>query len=421
MSLVDDLFVTETLTAVRDKVLGFAAGAGLTITDWIVGDPGQQLLETVTQALQSFTQITTGITRGFVSLDTSTDPGDPDPWDPENENLTPAQGYLTAFGLNTFFTTRQEASFATGAVTFTNAGAIARTFLPGGLVFTWSVSPPTGNPPTYRNAADPAIYTNPDGSVTVAAGAHIDLPIVAEEIGSRSSAPPSRITLTTSLVGCSATNAAAVTGTDREDAEVYRGKCRQAPARVSLGGPVAIYEYLATKNLDGTPLLNASNNTVGITKVSASNDSATGIVDVYYAANAAAPLAEDVTAANNNIEAEAFACPDSITFTGAAATVTTVTVAGTGKLTPGPGRTTTAAKQAIVDALAAYAIPFPIGGKDQVAGAGVVYKVDLQAVAAAAYPGLYDVLVTTPAGATSAIAAGHVMAISTSTVSWTIT
>jgi hypothetical protein len=421
VSLFDDLISASSLEDVRTTVIGYAQVALLPITSWIVGDVGQQMLEVVTQLGFAVESTRVRIVRGLASLDTATDPGDDDPNDSGNAALDPAPGFLSFLGESTYGTVRTEETFAEGLVTFVNAGAIARTFKPFGLVFTWTANSPPVPGPTYRNAADATIYTNPDGSVTVPAGTSRTIPVIAEEIGSGSNTPANSLSLTTTLVGCTATNGAAVLAVDREDAEVYRTRCRQAMSRLSFGGPADALAYLAAKSLTGAPLLNASGNPVAINRAYVSPDSATGIVNAYFASPSGAASSEDVTAANDNIELNAFVIFDAITYTGAAAVNVPVTVAGTGKLRPGPGRTTAAAKAAIVAALTAFFETFAIGGLDQVAGAGVLYTVDLQAIAAASYGGLYDVLVATPAGATTALALGRVATLSTSVGSWTIT
>lgn len=429
MTVFSDSLISETLSSVRAKLISAAQGAGLTVTDWVVGALSQQMLESHAQAAFTFVGSVARIVRGFAGLDYATDPGDPDAYAPSNADLAPSAGFLSNMGLNTFFTERAGATFAGGFVTFTNAGIAARTFGPGALVFTWTVGPPSPAP-TYRNAGDPSIYTNADGTVTVNAGSSLSIPVSAEEIGTRSNAPASSLSLTTSLVGCSATNPLAVLGTDREDAAVYRGRCRKAPARLSLAGPSAAYEYLSAKNLDGTPLYNGvdgsghldgTGDPVNIDRVQVTQDSATGIVNAYYASPEGAAIADDVTAANLNIEAEAFAVPDAITFTGIAATETLVPVIGTGKIAAGPGVSAALVKDAIVAAQEAYFASFPLGGLDQVAGAGVLYTEDLRGVARAAFPGLYAVDVSTPAGATTAIALGHVATTDTDAADWTIT
>lgn len=417
-TLFEQLIQNETVASVRARIVAHAQAAELAITNWIVGSVGEQLLATMTSATHLASLTYAKAIRGFASLDTSTDPGDEDPYEPGNANLEPAAGFLSVLGENTFRTIRGEATFATGFVSFTNAGPAIRTFSPGALTITWTDDPPDP-PPTYRNAPDDSLYTNPDGTITVGVGVTVDLPIVAEEAGTRSNAGPETLTLTTTLNGCSITNASPIVGTDRESAPDYRARCKQAPNRVSLSGPGGAYGYLARTNLDDTPLLNASGAAVNISRVQVSEESATGIVDVCFASPSGAAIAEDVTAANANIESESFAVPDAITYTGAAATEVEINVSGTAKLKNAPGASTDDAEAAITAALTAAFAAFEIGGVDQVDGAGVIYTTDLRAIAACAYPGLYDVALVSPVGASTALAKGEVAVFATS--GWEIT
>lgn len=417
MGLFEDSQKPSTESNVRAQIIAYAQAAGLQVTSWLVGSVGQQILETMVAALYGYTQTVPTIVRGFASLDTATDPGDVDPYDATNAALTPAPGFLSNLGANTFGTTRNEAANASGFVTFSNAGVVPRTFAPYGLVFTRNYGSPA---PTYTNTPDPAIYTGGGGTVTVAPGASLVIPIAAISPGSANSAPPSTIALTTSLLGCTATNAAAVLGTDREGADAYRARCRQAPARTSLGGPGAAIAYLAATQYDGTPVINGSGTASNITRVYVSSDSTTGIVDAYYASPTGPAVAADVTAANLNITSYAYATPDAITFTGVAATGTTITCSGTVKIKARPGLVTATVQKAIVDTLTAHFATIPIGGIDQVAGAGVVYAADIQAIIRTAYTGIYDPILTSPIGASTAIALGHVPVLSTTTGSWTV-
>lgn len=422
MSFLDDILASDTLTSVRTSIQGYAQAAGLIITSWTVGDVGQQIFEAVSSTVYQYTRVVSRVTRGFISLDTATDPGDPDTFDPANEDLDPAPGFLSYLGENTYGTVRTGETFASGVVTFLNTGtgAITRTFGPGALSFRRSTGSP---PPTYRNAPDASIYTNPDGTVTVASGAQLDIPVVADVIGADSDAGPGTLSLVTSLVGASATNASAITATSRETAAAYRAKCRQAPARLSFGAPADAIAYLASKTLDGQPLTNENGDTVAITRAYVSNDSATGIVNAYFAtpAGGTAVSDDDLDAATANIETNAYAVMDCVTFNEYKATDVTVTVVGTGRLLNGGATAIAAAKTAIVEALQDYFESFPIGGLDQTAGAGFLYTDDIEAIAATAYPGLYNVQVTTPAGASTALAEGHVAVLSTAVGSWTIT
>lgn len=419
----DALIANETASGIRAKVIGFAHGAGLVITDWIVGAVGQQMFEAFINATFATTSTFAQAVRGFASLDTATDPGDADSFDPNNAGLAAAPGFLSAQGANVFGTPRDGATFASGFVTFVNAGAVARTFAPGGLVFTYTVGSPPSPAPTYRNAPAPAIYTNPDGTVTVPAGATLaKLPIAAEIIGTGSNAPPSSLSLTTTLTGCSATNPTSVLGTDIEDADAYRVRCRRAPARISLGAPSAAYAYFANTNLDGSPLFNEDGAEVEIDgRTYVSQDSTTGIVTTFYATASGGASPEDVIAANENIAIQSFAVPGAITFFGASATPVAIHVAGTARVRTRPGVTAALAQAAIVKALATAFAALPIGGDDQTAGAGVIYTSDFLGVAQAAYPGLYDVVISTPSGGTTALALGHVATLTSDPATdWTV-
>jgi hypothetical protein len=408
MSLFDDAIAGLSLSQVRTTVLGHLQAASLTVTNWRVVGVGKQMFEGFVAAAQAYVASQAAIVRGFASLDTSTDPGDVDAYDANNQALPAAPGFLSAMGANVFGTTREEASFATGSCTFVNAGPGARVLAPGSVIWTWTVGSPPDPPPTYINTNDPSIYL--DGTVTVPAGTSIALPVRCEVIGAIGSAPANSLSLTTTLVGCTSTNPAAIVGNDREDAATYRRNCRQAPARLSLGGPSDAYAYLAVKTLEGDVLLNDADPPVptSITRVQVTQDSATGIVDAYYASGSGAAIADDITAAVRNTKFNAFAVPDAITFTGFAATPAVIHVVGTAKIKARIGITAQAVAEGIVASLVANGKTIPIGGVDQIANAGVVYTSDLEAFARAGYTGLYDVVVTTPAGLSTPIAVGNV-------------
>jgi len=422
MGVFTDLLSSEAMTSVRRRIVEAAQSAELLITAWVEGDVAEQMLQVVSLVAYQTSRSVTAIVRGYASLDTSTDPGDVDPYDPDNEDLEPEPGFLSNMGESWFSTPRQDATFASGYVTFNNTlGIVARTFAPDSLTFTWTGGTPPSPAPTYRNSADDTIYTNPDGTVTVAAGASLDIPVTAEEIGTRSNAHASTLSLTTTLSGVTATNASPIIGTDREAAGPYRERCRQAPSRMSMAGPPHIYAYLAKTKLDGTPLLNASGNQVNITRVQVIDDSDTGDVDVYFASGSGAASSEDVAAANANIELESFSVPGTRSYTGQAASEVPISVGGTAKLASYAGASVADAKQAIVDALTAAFATYDIGGKDRVAGAGKLYTNDFQAVAANAYKGLYDLEVTTPVADETALAKGNVGTITTTVGDWSVT
>jgi hypothetical protein len=217
-------------------------------------------------------------------------------------------------------------------------------------------------------------------------------------------------------------NPSSVVGSSREPATAYRSRCRKAPARLSLAGPAAIYGYLANTNLDGTPLLNASAPPaqVGINRVATSEDSATGIVTVYFASPAGAPLPEDVTAANLNIQTYAFAVPDAITYSGISATESTTFVSGSVRVKFATGLDVSRIKAAIVAKLLEQWKEIPIGGMDSDGASGKIYLNDIEGIVKSAWPGLYRVQIATPSGDTS-ISSNTVSVLNTSAGSWTVT
>lgn len=429
MSFFDDRIAPVTAASVRGQVIGYAQGAGLKITNWRIMSVGAQIFEAVTAALYAFTNIVPVYVRGFASLDTSFDPGDDDPYDPNNINMDPEPGFLSTYGKNTYGVERTEPGYATGFATFVNNGAGVRTIGPSGLIFTWTGGTPPTPPPTYTNTPDPAVYTNADGTRTVGVGESVTLPVRAQVRGSIASAPAGALSLTTTLVGCSATNAFAVLGNDREDAASYKTKCRQAPARLSFGGPGGAYEFLASKKIDGTPLFNAGTppTQVAITRVQSTEESDTGIVTVHYASDSGGAIAEDVAAANANIRLNALAVPDCITFTGLAATPVAMHIVGTARIRQRPGVTAAVVAAAIVANLVKEFKAIPIAGVDRVSGAGVIYRADIQSMARAGFDGLYDVEILTPGSSTFALAEGQVATVNSvpgnglGSGDWTIT
>lgn len=443
MSAFDDLIQNPTLAGVRSLVYGYAAAANLIITNWLKGGVGQQTFEAQTRAAYNYVSVQGALVRGFASLDTSTDPGDVDPYNPSNATLPPSPGLLSAFGENTFGTKRIGQTFASGFVTFTNGGAGSRTFGPETLVFTWTANTPPTPAPTYTNVADPTVYTNPDGTVTVAAGASVDLPIQAQEIGTRSNVGvASSITMTTVLLGCSATNAAAVLGQDREGANAFRARCRLAPSSVSPNGPADAIRYIAlgsAETLNGdvyylptatdvglgidsdgniVQLPNPVGTSLGITRAQVTNDSATGNVIGFFATAAGAPSGGTVTKIANLLNAIYW--PDATTRSFNAAIGTTVTTTATIKAKGGPGITTAVIANAISAALAAAFPEFPVGGFDQTAGAGTLYADEVKAIINNAHPAIYHVAMTSPAGDT-ALALGHVAVLSNTITSGDVT
>lgn len=399
MALID-LFTPATLDEIKAKIGQFAGLGKLAITLWYSGAPGEQLFQAFSRAAAVYVGGNAPIIRGFF-LDYATDPGDFDAYNPANEALDPAPGFLSALGEQCFFTVRPGATFATTAITFHNASGTPQTFAPGGVTVAAAGHPEI----TYTNDADPTFYTGPGGTYTLVAGATVDIQFTAQTPGSSFNASPGELSvLVSGWPNVTVTNAGAALGTDRMEVNAYRALCRTQAAATSPNGAPDAYYRLSRLNLDGTPLINALGAAVGITKVYVSQSSTTGRVDVYYADGDGAADSNDVTAANTNITLNAVAVPDCVTFTGAAATNVDITVTWTVKYRAkylGAAIVGTDVKAAINAALVArFRGDYDIGGFDQTLGAGTIYASDIRGVVERAHPAIYSATLSSPAGDT---------------------
>jgi len=425
-----DLYVKPTLAGIKASVVDIAQGAGLLVTSWIFGEPSERWIEISARAIDLFTStIVTQYARGFF-LDLATDPGDPGDL---SADQTPRPGWLSALGLAWYGTERRGQTFASGSVSLTNSSGAAKTFFPGDFTFQNDTAASDGGFATYVNAPDPSVYVNVDGSVTMADGATLTIPVTAEIIGSYSNASPGQISIVvTGTFGTfTVTNGAPVTGEEREAPEAYRERCRTAADSQSPGGPGAAYRRAANTAIDGSPLqLYTGAGAVGITRTQVIAPDGLGTVNCYFADRDGPCTTDDLDSANANIIGVAKGVitdpigvvPDGVSYTGLQAASLSVSVAGSVRIKAGPGVTSAGVKQAIVDALGANFETIPIGGLDQDSGGfGTIYTSDFVGVVRDAFPGIYDPIVTTPATSSTAVDAGYVPVLSTSTGDWTVT
>lgn len=413
-----DILSAATLAEVQNSIATFAALGRLYITQWASGTPAEQFFQAISRAIQASGLMSSAAIRGQY-LDYAVDPGDDDPYDPGNISLTPAPGWLSALGLNSYGTERRGETYANTPITLTNTGSTPHYLTPFGVIVARSGHPET----TYRNSADASVYTGSGGTYALAPGASVSLSFSAESPGAASSAGFNELTVVVSgQLGVTATNPAAAIGEDREDAPAYRIRCRQQSAATSPNGAADAYRYFATTALDGTPLLRPDGAAVGITRIYVSQASISGIVNVYYADDDGPADADDVTAANENITLNAIAVPDCITFgpdtTGglaAAASNITVTWAVEYQLRyAGKAVLGSTVKAAIVAALTARFTTYPIGGFDVVGLHGTIYAEDIRATVKGAHPAIYNATISAPAGDTS-ITLGHVAVLTSPT------
>lgn len=416
-------FVEATLAEVQSKIAQFAAVGKLFINAWMVGDPAEQFYQAISRTIQYYTAQNATVVRGFVSLDTATDPGDEDPYSPGNAALDPVPGFLSYLGENNYYTFRILETYATTSVTFENTTAFSvGPFAADSLTF----SIPTHPEITYRNSAMPSLYTGPGGTLTVLAGQTVTLDIEAESPGSLSKASPGEITvLVGGALGVNVTNPGAAIGNDRENAPNYRQRCREQAASVSPNGHADAYRYLSRTNANGTPLLQSLTvspvgdgaTAVSITRLYVSQSSTTGIVTVYFADDDGASSAVNVATANENITLNVIAVPDCVTYSGLPAVNVPITVTWAVKYRAkylGQSISGAVVKAAIGAALEDRFANYPIGGFDQTAGAGTIYAADVRAVVERAHPAIYTATLSSPAGDT-ALALGRVAVLTTPT------
>lgn len=446
MTLFSEYFSAETLAATRARILGYAQAAGLRVTNFVKVSVPYQIVETMTNAANYSSALSSRLVRGYASLDTSTDPGDEDPYDSTNASANPARGMLSEKGAGDYGTERITDGFARGTITITNASGGAIDIAPEAVTFARdTVDPDTGLTPTYRNIADAAVYTNPDGTVTIANGATLDVTIEAEEKGAGSNAGASHVALSTNLgTGVTATNAASIVATVRESAEAYRAKCRSAASILSLGGPQDAYRYIALSAKkaddgsvffippwgDGTTgigvdsdgafavIPDATGTAIGINRVYVSQSSATGTVAVYFASADGDPGATALTDLTALFDAVYW--PECTTRSFHRATNVTVTIAGTVKAKAGAGVSAASVATAIDEAITAAFPGYDIGGFDRTAGAGTLYKQEVESLVNGAATSIYKVTLSSPSGDT-ALALGQVAVPSNSITSSDVT
>lgn len=437
------LMAQRTVSDVKAQLIALCQANGLPVTSWPLGRPSERWLDITPRLVNAvLSGITTQAVRGFF-LDLSTDPGDDGDL---STDQTPRGGFLSAFGEGWYYTTRRGRTFATTTVTLQNTGTgSSLAFLAFDLTFTTTdAAKPGGGRPTFRNET---------GSIIIPPGASVTFSVTAEQIGSYGNVSTNSLTLVThSFDGAgvlTVTASGLAIGSDREDAGLYRARCRFAAAKLSPGGPGAAYRYAANTAIDGTPLQRYDGSgAVGITKTYASPDSSTGQVLAYFADDDGAADTIDVNSANANIEGVVLGVianpigvvPDTVTYIGAAATEVTVNIVGTAKIKSRKGVSDSALKTLAENAFnnaptdtnyggaALYFRVLDIGGRDQVAGAGVVPTSDLvgavyscKFLASDMVPaGLHAVVITTPGGASTAIALGHVAKLGTCALAVTV-
>lgn len=285
--------------------------------------------------------------------------------------LETARGeWLTLLARNVFNVERREATFASGKIRLVNGGGGIFSFAPDAARFLW-----TAKGKAYVNSEAFTLNPGDDKLVTIR----------AVEAGSASSAPPDEITkIETTMLGVTATNPAAVVGTDAEPDEELRAACKNKLGAISVRGPRSAYAYaVRTATLeDGSP--------VNINRFSITPSSSTGVVTVTVASPEGSPTVEDIDGVVEAIET--YARPDSVTANVVAAVekALTKTITVWAKRSEGvsAAEIKTFVDDALVDAIAKY----PIGGIPKPPSTkGYLYADFLSGTITSAHSSIYDV------------------------------
>lgn len=322
MISITDLLTPLTAEQVRTSFVNSLVALGVPADKWRKGGALSTILRIVAGMYASFTVLMAdAIGAGF--LETAKGP------------------WLTLLASSVFGITRPQATFATGKVTLSNGGGGVYTLTAGQL--------------QLKNATTGKAYTNTAG-FTLNPGDVLDIDVSAVEIGTSSNADPGTVTeFATQLLAVTATNAAAITGSDAMTDADLRDLCSSKLGTLGNGGPRKAYRFAvrSATRPDGTP--------VNINRVSVSAFSSTGTVTIYVAAPSGAPDPLDVTYASDSVEL--LARPDGVEATVLAATEVPASRSLTLYSDGSTGLTTDELVTAATEALDAALANYPIAGR----------------------------------------------------------
>ena len=259
---LSDFFTPQTAAVLLNAGLDLAAGLGLPITSWRVGDPTRSLFSAQAEILANRdAQQVEFFKAGFLS------------W-AEGDWLT--LGASEVFGID-----RVLATPSTPTVTVHNGGGGYYPAQPGDLTFKSSI---TGT--TFHNTNAPA---------PLSAGATVTYQLVADVDGSDGTVSTDDIdTIVTSLALVTVVSSTAAIGADEQPDADLKVQCRASTAALSPSGPKDIYEFVArSSKLTGVS---------DITRARSVADNTDGTVIVYLAGAAGTVAGGSITAANDAIE-----------------------------------------------------------------------------------------------------------------------
>jgi uncharacterized phage protein gp47/JayE len=324
---------------------------GVPARSWRRGAGPRVFLRVVARTFASYSQLIAAITRGGF-LDYA------------------AGHWLTLLARHVYGVERIPATFASGAVTFTNTGGGVFAEPAGQVTALWTVG---------RRS-----YVNTE-PVVLGVGATGTFAFQAVEAGSASSVPATQINaLETVMPHVTVSNAVALVGRDEEDDPTLRQRCLDRLASLSPNGPRGAYAFAVRS------AVRSDGSAVDINRVRVSPASSVGIVTVTVAAPGGVPVASDLTAIRLRIDT--VARPDSVRVDVGGASSLLVARSLTVWARSTPGLTEAAVKAAADRALLELGRDWPIGGIAKTAGGvGYLYADAVKGAVKASHPAIFDV------------------------------
>lgn len=366
MISINDLTTPLTKDQVKQSIYDVLAAVGVSTTSWKPGAVVRTMIAAIAIVIAAFSTLTASIARsGFLELATGQ--------------------WLTLVAYYVYGVTRQEATFAPGEVTLSNASGNIYTLDPDDLVVS---NPTTGK--TYRNTA--TFTLNPGDTLTIT--------IRAVESGSASTSTPGTITaLETTLTGVTCANALAVVGLDEELDPALRLRCYEKLGALSPNGPWDAYASAARNALTEAGV------SVGVTRVRVVKNAGTGTVTTYVATatggvtGTVSDVSTDLGAVNDAIQRKA--APLAVTANTLSATVVTFPITYQAWVYNTVGLTDQELEDAIALALAAFFSAQPIGGNVIDPDPGKVFHDAIRRVIGAVRTEIFHVVVSLPAADTT--------------------
>lgn len=373
---ISDLVKDLTKEGVLADLIEIAQAFGLSTTAWQSGGPAKSILTIFSQQIAVLwnNTLVQAVRSGFLDYAT----GD----------------WLTLVAWAAYNTLRNDATFATAAVTLENRGGGFYTFVPGDIRIRAGSGPAEGK--TYTNTTGGTLAVWPGGAAPYPT---LSLTFAADEAGEGSSTAVSTIEAfptapVTAPAGVYArTNGNAFTGQSEESDTDLRARARLYTGVLSPAGASAAYQVVAfatRKTAAGGLLLPgdagyADGVSVAVNRIRVV-DQGFGVVGVLLASSGGAASGDTATPGTDvflvNAAVQLLVVPAGITALVASATAHAVTCTITVYVDRASNVTAADAQTAATAAVATYFRTLPIGGNRLTpGGSGYAFRSEIEAAA----------------------------------------